>query len=369
MNTVPTLTAAPPEQRDEPPDWSTLDRELVCPLCEYNLRGLTVATCPECGAQHTWADLLDPRRREHPYLFEHHPERNWWSFRQTLIGGLRPQAFWTTLSPLQPTSLPRMLLYGGMVLALSLSIYIVSFAGQVFARQQTNQRGWGGWPRGTFSSFSLIDETFAGLSQFVFWLVCAIPIVWAGFTFLSFMLFDVSMHRARVKKVHIARAVIYAFDGLVLTAIGFALYYWICAAALWYASGDETQLASTIGLLWVVSLIVSYYWLTARSEFRQKRWAAILLWPVVATAVATGAMITDSIEYENDWTLRIITSVPTSTTIVLMSLTVIVGRLVVAFRQYLQFRHSVAVVIASQVITALAIPAGVVVIQAFMQML
>jgi hypothetical protein len=30
-----------------PPDWERIDEEIYCPLCNYNLRGLTVARCPE----------------------------------------------------------------------------------------------------------------------------------------------------------------------------------------------------------------------------------------------------------------------------------------------------------------------------------
>ena len=31
-------------------------------------------------------DLLDPARRSHPYLFEHHPKRYVWSFCRTALG-------------------------------------------------------------------------------------------------------------------------------------------------------------------------------------------------------------------------------------------------------------------------------------------
>ncbi|MCA9255136.1 MAG: hypothetical protein KDA33_05835, partial [Phycisphaerales bacterium] len=73
--------AALAERLDGPPDWASSEQEIVCPLCEYNLRGLSEARCPECGSEYTWAELQDERRKGHPYLFEHHPERNFWSFR------------------------------------------------------------------------------------------------------------------------------------------------------------------------------------------------------------------------------------------------------------------------------------------------
>src|SRR4051812_30293929 len=79
-------------------DWSSITNEVECPLCRYNLRGLTEPRCPECGLQFTWAEVLDPNSR-HPYLFEHHPERNLPSFFRTLWAGLRTRRFWTKLRP------------------------------------------------------------------------------------------------------------------------------------------------------------------------------------------------------------------------------------------------------------------------------
>jgi hypothetical protein len=95
-------------------DWSTLP-ELHCPLCEYNLRGLTEPRCPECGYVFTWAELLDSNRLKHSYLFEHHPKHNVWSFVRTLTGGLRPRRFWRTLNPAMPSRPGRLALYAVLV--------------------------------------------------------------------------------------------------------------------------------------------------------------------------------------------------------------------------------------------------------------
>jgi len=96
------------------PDWDKIDEEIHCPLCEYNLRGLIEPRCPECGYRFTWPELLDPTRRLHPYLFEHHPERNLWSFWKTALGGLRPWRFWRSLNPVQPSSPRRLIVYWGV---------------------------------------------------------------------------------------------------------------------------------------------------------------------------------------------------------------------------------------------------------------
>ena len=37
------------------------DRDVECPLCRYNLRGLTVPRCPECGNRlRLWVSVVDP---------------------------------------------------------------------------------------------------------------------------------------------------------------------------------------------------------------------------------------------------------------------------------------------------------------------
>ena len=81
-----------------------IQEDILCPLCEYDLRMLAKPRCPECGYRFDWPDVLDPSRRLHRYLFEHHPERNWWSFWKTALGSLRPRKFWAALQPVQPSS-------------------------------------------------------------------------------------------------------------------------------------------------------------------------------------------------------------------------------------------------------------------------
>src|SRR5579884_3246062 len=93
------------------PDWSTLAEDVHCPLCGYNLRGLSEPRCPECGYRFAWRDLLDPTRRRHPYLFEHHPEHNVRSFLYTVTRKLRPFEFWKSLRPDQPANRRRLLVY------------------------------------------------------------------------------------------------------------------------------------------------------------------------------------------------------------------------------------------------------------------
>ena|GEM_PF-5178637 len=38
-----------------------IDEDLPCPECAYNLHGLTVPRCPECGFRFEWSDLPELR--------------------------------------------------------------------------------------------------------------------------------------------------------------------------------------------------------------------------------------------------------------------------------------------------------------------
>src|SRR3954463_9889278 len=93
------------------PACDAIAHEVLCPLCDYNLRGLADPRCPECGHRFDWEIVTDPKKRIHPYLFEHHPERNIRSFFRTLIGTIQPIRFWRSLSPTQPSSVRRMIIY------------------------------------------------------------------------------------------------------------------------------------------------------------------------------------------------------------------------------------------------------------------
>src|SRR3954470_8548137 len=124
------------------PAWDTIPHEVRCPLCEYNLRGLTDPRCPECGHRFDWAVVTDPSRRLHPYLFEHHPERNLRSFARTLWGTLRPRRFWESLPANQPLRPRRMVIYW-LLAALVASTAVIGHWVRAIVTLWTEQsRGW-----------------------------------------------------------------------------------------------------------------------------------------------------------------------------------------------------------------------------------
>ena len=81
------------------PKWDTIDFELPCSRCGYDLRMLTLPRCPECGLQFAWRDIIEARRRRNEFLFEYRwrerPVRSW---LLTAFSGLRPWRFWRRVS-------------------------------------------------------------------------------------------------------------------------------------------------------------------------------------------------------------------------------------------------------------------------------
>jgi hypothetical protein len=201
------------------PDWEEIQCAVECPLCEYNLRGLSVARCPECGLEFDWGEVLDPKRQRHPYLFEHHPERSWNAFFRTLIGGLRPGKFWTTLHPAQPSSLSRLLMYGGIVLGIALLPLVAS---RVLLAPWPTRFIWGSTLRLELA-YEYLPDFFLMVFRPLFRLpvVRLLPVIviwWTMLpvgTYLLLLIFQGTMRRGRVKAHHVLRCIIYSADALI----------------------------------------------------------------------------------------------------------------------------------------------------------
>ena len=236
-----------------PPRNPTTDADLACPLCGYALRGLTEPRCPECGYSFTWDEIRDPARRLHPYLFEHHPERNVSSFVRTLLGATRPRRFWTQLSPQTPSNPRRLRAYWLIGLLFALPAYALTIIGiarelhhgnagarAVMAKQyakpaaaakflaeskltvpQYSERYYPIFPSARLFAQSASDM----LPNLILSLTLA-AVVWPWMTVLVMrMALWKTLRRARLHWIHLLRCVIHSAD--------VAVWWW---AALWLAA-------------------------------------------------------------------------------------------------------------------------------------
>jgi len=244
MHTDPTDTTA--VARPSGP----VDRDISCPLCEYNLRALTEPRCPECGFRFTWDELNDKAKWRHPFVFEHHPECNTRSFVRTALAGLRPKRFWQSLSPVQRPSVRRLILYW----AICAAAYTIPLSFEVgraiwfWGRGLAAQRAWdsANWknPKMVAPQYSerilrdhgslqaYLDANLPVSPFGVIWnyvwhfgvvLVAQIlPIFLPWIIALSLSLFQWSMMRIGIRPQHVLRCAIYSCDALL----------WIAAIAM-----------------------------------------------------------------------------------------------------------------------------------------
>lgn len=196
-------------------DWSTIAEAVECPLCQYNLRGLTEPRCPECGHRFTWPEVLDPTLRRHRYLYEHHSERDVSSFFRTLFASWRPGRFWKELHPGQPSSVGRLWKY---LIVLWIFVALPLIALTVLGIPHESGFGMyiqsGGLityvpsPMKLVSIWHLPDTSYAEATLILTAALLVLPLV--TFCYLV-AIFWISMHHARVRPAHVFRCVVYSY--------------------------------------------------------------------------------------------------------------------------------------------------------------
>lgn len=260
------------------PDWSSITDEFTCPLCGYNLRGLQAPVCPECGHAFEWAAVLHPAGTVHPYLFEHHPERNLTSFLQTLLHQLRPGSFWNTLNPVQLPRVGRLVAYWAVGAALSFIPAVLVIIDNVRALLPWLQSMPPGSPRMPLVLSELWRSTFVrGMV-----LAGALGALFPWLNYLALRVFGQSMRRARVKPVHVLRCAIYAGDII----IWYALF--ATAVVAWCSAGSYRPEAEVTDLMLygaAVALVIHFI----RLFFAYRRY--IRFPHVAATLVASHLMV------------------------------------------------------------------------------
>jgi hypothetical protein len=246
------------------PDWMTFEDAIECPLCEYNVRGLVEPRCPECGYAFTWPEVLDPNRRRHPYLFEHHSGRSTWSFLATLFGGLRPRRFWRTLHPVQPARPWRL---GAYLVLVMVVLALPSGLGRLIGIPDTpgTPSPWGLVPAQT-QRYLIGGRSTADLSLYVvqplvraelsglvrnFTIFCT---AWLALTSVLLLIFRASMRRAKLRFHHVARCVVYGFDVVVWWGL-------ILAAALVVNAVPNMAHVSAEPIAWTILVSLPLVWI------------------------------------------------------------------------------------------------------------
>ncbi|HZL34456.1 MAG TPA: hypothetical protein VFC78_04040 [Tepidisphaeraceae bacterium] len=231
------MSTAPLPSLADQPDWEQPGLEVVCPLCEYNLRGLTEPRCPECGYQFVWRELLDPARRVHPYLFEHKRGLAIGAFFKTAWMNLRPGRFWRTLGPQQPSKPRRLIAYWIVVACVAgAGVFGAHGISELRYYLDVNVATSGtiiGLPYGNGMPYR-----YDWRNLMLYLVMAAVIVAWPCITFLALMVFQISMRRAKVRPIHVLRCVIYSSSAM----------FWAGLASLaWEAALFASLIALGVG--------------------------------------------------------------------------------------------------------------------------
>lgn len=213
-------------KRTDPPDWDAISHEVLCPLCEYNLRGLSEGRCPECGYRFEWSVITDPAARPHPFAFENHPERNVRSFFRTLLGTITPTRFWKSLSPMQPSRPGRLIAYAVIYSVLTVFILIAycyweaadswqnaGMSPSPYTLRRIIRPPAAPAPTSFTEKLQIAREVFMGRRDLrVLRFYTVLWLIWPWLTLLSLAVFQISARRAKIKAIHVLRCVVYSFD-------------------------------------------------------------------------------------------------------------------------------------------------------------
>jgi hypothetical protein len=252
-----------------PPDWAAREKELLCPLCGYNLRGLTESRCPECGFKFTWQELLDAEKDRQIFLFEY--GRNIPTFWKTYWRTCRPRQFWREINPAIEVRWTALIIFWILSSSVIASFVALPYVKPVWRTafdniskrskykpvpghpnlysEWTNSLQWAitsqemddAYPlpwhlkfwhdveqqesRGYYYSYAgnivSTSSNMAEAPEAMVW--CAVFLAWPILTLITLMIFRISMRQAKIRMSHLVRAVVYSCDfGLLVTILAIA---------------------------------------------------------------------------------------------------------------------------------------------------
>lgn len=297
---------SPPVSIANQPDWSSQAEKVPCPLCDYDLRGLIDPRCPECGYQFEWPDLLDPARRLHPFLFEHHPRRNYWSFLKTsAAASRRPTKFWSSLLPSQPSVLRRLIGYWLVHSILMLILFAAMFSKRVYdiynvtlvqraalrssiqrypveyqleiqqagSIQEFIDQQWPLPPHWEFFQRAIKwdDQPYELLLSWI-----AVLIAWPWLSAAALMLYRASMRQSQIRPSHVLRCTIYS-NGVSVLIIGVLVYLALDALSFRLPAIEDLLTWRRVGriALLTMGLLLVYRLSRAYRHYLQFRQATI----------------------------------------------------------------------------------------------
>jgi hypothetical protein len=277
----------PPVAATDGVDWTAVTEDVECARCGYNLRGLDRPRCPECGLEFSWEEILNPDRRPHPYLYEHHGDRR--KARRlikTVAASWIPWLFWGKMRMDHPRFPGRLAAYAVWLaligtVAATLIIWLIATTTAYYAystsipssvpplrKPSTMAIAYGEYIR---------DRTLTRCVTIV-----AAYLILSAVTVGVMSIFSRSLRRYRILFGHLCRVAIYTacgsgalfiVEGMVFTfPVGVVLEFQRTQRYMEPLAFATTLLAASVLIHWFISLMTAgYYYL------RVERWWVVAL--------------------------------------------------------------------------------------------
>ncbi len=280
-----------------------------CPRCGYDQSGVIDSwthscplqgTCSECGLAFRWVELLRPELFLIPWLFEHARGRLPYRFYASAARSLLPWRFWSTLA-LPHALRPRRLLAFLVLLFLLAYLWACFVAAGANAMLADAGRAWhpDGAYVGSFFEAALWGAALAPIWHTITWhsgsaiLPASIPLLWVLLMTLSYFLLIESLGKARVRPIHLLRALAYCMPatllvwGHALTLVFQNAFWWTSPNLLARAVMDST---SFTGYLWVAWSFLYWHSFTSR-YLRLDHPFLVTLLLLILSGLATAAIV------------------------------------------------------------------------------
>ncbi|RME37575.1 MAG: hypothetical protein D6788_09170 [Planctomycetota bacterium] len=225
--------------------------------------GLSEARCPECGTAFQWETLLHELSRRKRFPFE----ADWWKhplrrFSRTTLQTLRPRRFWRTIQLHNPPLAESLLGAAGAVVFILVLLGTLSDAVRSFL--QLRMAAFAPLPAG-----NLVVRIMRSSATWFFAVRWSISLFcWLLSTLAPLFVFQESMHRAKVKNVHLLRVWVY---GAVLPLFFFKLIEqveWPIRGVFSTITGTGAYDGEMFDALWGLGCSVAFL-LTATWSIRQ----------------------------------------------------------------------------------------------------
>lgn len=205
------------------PDWEQIKTDIACPICSYNLRGLTNPRCPECGYPFQWSELRPIADPWLANLVEFADKRPIHSIFRTLFKTLLPSRFFTHLKAGHAIRKQRLILHFFLIALFLLFFQFIPAFFQliynwIFPRNFYN-------PMFAAFEFQLDDVRFI-YSKFYF-LPSFFLVFWALFCSMAIFLLRQTVRRSKINFWHIARSVLYSASPIFLITLIYPLVFFL----------------------------------------------------------------------------------------------------------------------------------------------